>query len=404
MKLPREGYLSKFDHVEIARFFPEEDRMKRIMKKDGAEYNPVLIPWDDIYDFSSKHDDIGIYHSIRHYSIEDGGINGPSLAPMHFDIDHKEDQNQAYLDTKKLVDYLLDDIGIPYQAIGVYFSGMKGFHVLIEPIAVRLNLVHENSADIFRFVAGKIAEELNIDSFDWSVYDQRRIWRLAGSRHQKTGKYKIPCKDMVIADKGLDYISEQADVKPSAEDLEIPDQEFDYKAAVFFSEMVARYETENWEREQDKLANFLSRGHTSESDIEKMAKEFSFNRLRTLCPAVDNIVDKAYKTHYLDHYERLFLCSLLSYTQESIAELHKTLSQCSDYNFSISDLHIQDWIRRREMGIGGRPYTCSKAATVGIVCSGCDTLEPKTYENNFGSKHQADPSPVRFAYKYHEIK
>jgi len=398
MKLPSEGYFSKFNQVEIARYFPEKGKLSRVM--DHGQ--PVFVSWDDIYDFSAKYDDLGIYHSIRHYDPTEG-LTGPSLAPMHFDIDDKDNPQQAYIDTQKLLHYLMDDVSIPYNAIRVYFSGMKGYHLEIEPISIRMNLVHENSAAIFRFVAEEIEQLLDIKSFDHAVYDPRRIWRLAGSRHQKTGLYKTPCKDLMLAGATIEEIAKVAEVKPSWEDLEVPEQEFDFHAAMFFSEMVAKYETEIKQREQDKLSNFLSYGHTQKGGIELLTKEFTPNRIRNLCPAVDNIINKAYNTHYLDHYERLFLCSLFTYTPDAVKYLHQVLSQCDDYNFSISDLHIQDWIRRREMEIGGRPYTCAKAKMVGIVCFGCEELEPKSYENNLGGSHIADPSPVRFAYKYHDI-
>ena len=348
------------------------------------------------------HDDLGIYHSIRHYDVAQGGLDGPSLAPLHFDIDNKDDPETAFLDTKKLVEHLLSEIHIPDSAIRVYFSGMKGYHVEIEPIAVRLNLVNENSAEIFRFVAEKFAAELDIASFDYAVYDPRRIWRLAGSRHQKTGLYKIPCKYLMLNGASPDQIAAEAKQKPTMEQLTVPEQEFSPPAARFFADIVASYEDQIRAREENKLQNFLSQGHAHGSDHGDYIREFTPNVLRQACPAVDKMIEKAYSQHHLEHYERLFLCSLMTYSPEGIEFLHKVFAQCSDYNFHISDIHIQDWIRRRENGIGGRPYTCGKARSVGIICEGCDGLEAKTYTNSLGASHVADPSPIRFAYKYHD--
>lgn len=400
MKLPAEGYFSKFTHVELARFFPEENRLKRVQDEN---HKPILLDWADIYDFSAEHEDLGIYHSIRHYDLEQGGLDGPSLAPLHFDIDNKEDPQAAYNDTKKLAEYLLDDINIPYDAIRIYFSGMKGYHVEVEPIAIRLNLVAENSAAIFRFVAEQFAEELGVTSFDYAVYDPRRIWRLAGSKHQKTGLYKIPCKGLMLEGAPIKVISEEAQLKPTPEELAVPEQEFSPVAARFFAELVATYEISIKQREQNKLSNFLSQGFSGNEVHGDYAREFDPHKLRKECPAADYLIDKADKAHHLEHYERLFLCSLLTYTPEAIEYLHRVFSKCSDYNFHISDLHIRDWVRRREAGIGGRPYTCAKARSVGIMCTACEDLEPKAYKNALGAEHVAEPSPVRFAYKYHEI-
>ena len=400
MRLPEDGYFSRFTHVELARFFPDENRLKRIQDK---KHNPVLLGWDEIYEFSAKYEDIGIYHSIRHYSPGDGGLDGPSLAPLHFDIDNKENPERAYSDTQTLASHLIETLGIPYEAVRVYFSGMKGYHLEIEPMAVRLNLVSENSAAIFRFVAEQFAEDLDIVSFDYAVYDPRRIWRLAGSRHQKTGLYKIPCKDLMLDDAGFEVISDKAQHKPSVDDLFVAEQQFSPVAARFFAEIVATYEGTIKQREENKLSNFLSQGFSGNRSHGDYAKEFAPHKLRQECPAVDYLIDKADKAHHLEHYERLFLCSLLTYTPEAVEYLHRVFSKCSDYNFHISDLHIQDWIRRREAGTGGRPYTCAKARSVGIQCTACEDLQPKAYKNVLGAEHIAEPSPVRFAYKYHEI-
>ncbi len=396
MQLPKTGYYSKFTHVEIGRYFPDEDKIRRV--------KPTLIPWDDIYKFSNKHDDLGIYHSIRHYDIEKGGLDGPSLAPLHFDIDNKENPEVALRDTRELTTHLIETIKVPAAAISVYFSGMKGYHVLVNPLAIRLNLVHENSASIFRFLAEQFAERLNLTSLDYQVYDMRRMWRLAGSRHQKTGLYKTPCMDMVLGGATVQQIADSAATKPTVEELNIDEQAFSHTGAMLIADMIAQYEVDKRKREEDRLNTFLSQGHAKKGFEGKILRQFTPEYLRQHCSAVDELIKKAETEHALEHYERLFLCSLLTYTPEAIEYLHGILSKLDDYNFEISDLHIRDWIRRREYEIGGRPYTCEKSKAMGIICQDCPELEPKLYENSFGVAHIADPSPVRLAYKYHSIE
>jgi tetrahydrodipicolinate N-succinyltransferase len=65
--------------------------------------------------------------------------------------------------------------------------------------------------------------------------------------------------------------------------------------------------------------------------------------------------------------------------------------------------HVNDWIKRRELGIGGRPYTCERANSAGVGCGEC-SLEKKNKWVKIGDKYvetqeQSSPSPVRFAYK-----
>jgi len=41
---------------------------------------------------------------------------------------------------------------------------------------------------------------------------------------------------------------------------------------------------------------------------------------------------------------------------------------CEDFNYEKSTSHINDWIKRRQLGIGGRPYTCERANSAGVGC------------------------------------
>src|SRR5690606_1415216 len=101
--------------------------------------------------------------------------------------------------------------------------------------------------------------------------------------------------------------------------------------------------------------------------------------------------------------ERLFLCSLLTYSQEAIDYLYAILKNCKDFDPDRSKHHIDDWIARREAGIGGRPYTCRTANEKGVGCGNCH-LEPRKKYKTVGSVtietgEVAEPSPVRLLYR-----
>ena len=74
-----------------------------------------------------------------------------------------------------------------------------------------------------------------------------------------------------------------------------------------------------------------------------------------------------------------------------------------DFNYEKSTSHINDWIKRRQLGIGGRPYTCERANSSGVGCGDCH-LEKKKKWIIIGDKfvegtEVSNPSPIRFAYK-----
>jgi hypothetical protein len=96
------------------------------------------------------------------------------------------------------------------------------------------------------------------------------------------------------------------------------------------------------------------------------------------------------------------------YSEDAVRFLHEILSHCSDYNFDKSSAHINDWIKRRHLQIGGRPYTCDRANSVGVGCGDCN-LEKRNKWEKIGDRFvetnvKSAPSPVRHAYKTKKIE
>lgn len=290
---------------------------------------------------------------------------------------------------------------IPSKSLLVYFTGKKGFHIECEPVA--LGIGPSNSLPkTFRYIAAQLKSELSIDSLDFSVYDLRRMWRLPGSKHQSTGLYKTLLTqngDDSILRSGTSYILEYSKEKHSTE---VSDQEFNYKANEWYRNHIYEMEEES-KKKDDPLEYFNKYGSKAFKDLHQSEKIFDKDTLLIGCKAVAQLKKQAEEKKFLEHEARLFLCSILSYTEESIKFLHEILSNCSDYSFDKSSAHINDWVKRRQLGIGGRPYTCDRANAVGVGCGDC-SLEKKNKWIKVGDKfvetsEKSSPSPIRHAYK-----
>jgi hypothetical protein len=186
------------------------------------------------------------------------------------------------------------------------------------------------------------------------------------------------------------------------QDNTVSDQEFNYRSNEWYRNYVYEYE-EQKNKPVDYLANFNQYGSSKQKTFSDSKKIFDKQKLITGCSAVKRLEDQAKTKHFLEHEARLFLCSILTYSEEAIEYLHEILSNCEDYNVGKSTAHINDWIKRREMGIGGRPYTCERANSAGVGCGDC-SLEHKTKWINVNGRfietnERSSPSPIRFAYK-----
>lgn len=382
-------YLHKWHLVETAVYIPSLSRVIR-QKENG---NTKFVNVFDLSGFRQKYNNTGLYTSIWHYDVED--VNKSiRLGSLYFDIDNS-DENISLKDCRTLYGYLSSYI--PEDSIVVYFTGKKGFHIECEAIALGINPSNKLS-QTFRYIANKINSELNLSSIDFAVYDQRRMWRLAGSIHQDTGLYKNRISPELLYS-SIEEIKKYCQI---AQDNTVIFPEFSAKANMWYRQFTYDMETEK-SKPDNWLEHFNKHGSSSFKSLNDSEKTFTPEILVKNCTAVARIIQQAKDKKHLDHESRLFLCSILTFNEDSIKFLHSILSMCSDYNYEKSSAHISDWIKRRELGIGGRPFSCDRANSVGVGCGDCH-LEKKKKWVQIGNKYvesnqESSPSPIRFAYK-----
>lgn len=391
MKMPQNssGYISNWKYFEVAKYVQKLNKVIRLKSNDA----PLMLTDESLSDFVNENNNTGIYTSVWRYDSTDLD-KATRLSSLYFDIDNK-DQQQSLKDCVKLYNHLLKFV--PQESIVVYFTGKKGFHIECEAVALGIN-PSNNLPNIFRFIAQSLKDKLDIESLDFSVYDARRMWRLAGSRHQETGLYKNVI-DADLLNTGISSIVEYC--KKPSENI-VSEQYFNAKANEWYREFTYELEISK-EKSKDFIGYFNKHGSVGFKSFTESQKEFTVKNLIENCSAVKRLWQQAIDKKFLEHEARLFLCSILTYSEESINLLHGILSNCDDYNVEKTNSHINDWIKRRELGIGGRPYTCERANSVGVGCGDC-SLERKNKWIKVGDKYietndLSSPSPIRFAYK-----
>jgi KaiC/GvpD/RAD55 family RecA-like ATPase len=199
---------------------PEYIRVTRGLADKG-----VLIRPDDLHKIvvDTEKD---YYASLYYYSPSQyetykktGTIRGISdvyTDTIVFDFDSKTDLDQTKTDALAAI-ARLKTFGIKDDNIEVYFSGNKGF-----TINVKLN----------RFITPDHARKIALDKIagdlqtaDTSVYDASQIIRIPGTRHPKSGLYKVPLKIQQLQDWSIDKI------KTYASSLDNVEEYFDWSIA-----------------------------------------------------------------------------------------------------------------------------------------------------------------------------
>lgn len=150
------------------------------------------------------------------------------------DID-TENLDMAIHQTVRLLE-IIQNYDIDLNVCKIYFSGSKGFHVLIPSELVNV----EPSEDIhirFRRFIKRLAVGVQYDS---SIYDIVRIFRLPNTINSKSGKYKIRLYPFEI------YNSESKDILELASQ---PREEWEAEEADYSGELGVLYHQEDGERQ-----------------------------------------------------------------------------------------------------------------------------------------------------------
>jgi hypothetical protein len=93
-------------------------------------------------------------------------------------------------DTIKIITYFTEKFGLTEDEIRVYFSGQKGFHVLIDPVVLGIQPDKELNK-IYKFIMYYLEAQLGLKSIDRGIYSHGRMLRLVNSIHHKSGLFKV---------------------------------------------------------------------------------------------------------------------------------------------------------------------------------------------------------------------
>jgi len=149
------------------------------VNQNGYWKRNIYVKENEIEKLRKQYGNVDVYQSIwRYENHKEDEPTVKCVAPLYFDIDNPN-LNVALEDTRKLIDKL----DYPENKVQIFFSGQKGFHVIVEEWT--------DNADALKKYA-IMMKGTEIKSIDTQIYDKRRLLRLSNSKHIKTGLYKIP--------------------------------------------------------------------------------------------------------------------------------------------------------------------------------------------------------------------
>jgi len=191
--------------------------------KDGKSSPWKRIPMEEVKEFQQEEAlNFNCFATIQQFANKSGVKGEDFIAPLYFDLDYEEDPEVARKEAIQLVEFFTKELDIERSDIKTFFSGSKGFHILIEAKAfgVRprndLHKVYKHIAGYLRYRLGDMIENEEGDeieplkSVDLKVYTSKRMLRLPNSMHQKTRLFKTRLTINELENKDLKQIKDLA--------------------------------------------------------------------------------------------------------------------------------------------------------------------------------------------------
>lgn len=172
----------------------ESNKRYLVLKKFFSD-SPRIVESDkviDVIENDKEGSDREWYASVYYYNEEQAklikeknstaGVRDVRTDKLVFDFDCESNPDNARKDAVTLCNRLKQR-GIGEDSIEIYYSGNKGFHVIVP-------LTHSLTPKQTQIAAGKLAVDLS--TFDKSVYDAPQILRVPWTKNKTTNLYKVP--------------------------------------------------------------------------------------------------------------------------------------------------------------------------------------------------------------------
>ena len=193
---------------------------RKVVRYDAL---PKQINGDAFYQYMRYEQDF-LDHFNNHGT--ESRFYGPKFTdyiPFDFDGDGKV-QKQLQQAVYDFVQFIYLEYDVPVNSIKVYYSGSKGFHVLIPSKLLRLQPRYSLERYI-RVLAESLVKGFAVEPYlDSGLYNTNSLIRLPNSVNYKSGLYKIPIRISELRDFSILQIKQIAK-RPRVDDWSIPSTE-----------------------------------------------------------------------------------------------------------------------------------------------------------------------------------
>lgn len=303
---------------------------------------------DKIQDFCRSYRNIDVFQCLYKYS--DLSENALLYAPFYLDLDADINSDKKF---NKMLPYVmrayfgLNNIGLRQEDIQLYFSGSKGFHILVDPRILGIVPSKDLNA-IYKAWALYFYHVYRVPVIDLRIYDKRRLFRIPNTINSKTGKYKVPVSVDFLFNHTYEELMEYA-----SEPKSLPNwnTSINKKAALAFYHKSQRYKNNN---------------HTEKHETEYRIPEIK----QELLPCIKMILEEG-AIQGARNNTLIVLASGLLQSGYSLEEIETMALQWNHLNEPpLSEIEVLNTVRSAHAMLqNGRRYGCASIRELGLCAS-----------------------------------
>lgn len=143
----------------------------------------------EIEKFRSKFNNIDFCQSVARYDNQEHQDSESMLMGISIDLDG-ENLEFVLSEARLLREYFYSEWDLKKEEVRFYYSGNRSVHIEIQPETLSIS-PHKCLYLYLRELVRAVADSLELNCVDFSLYAQRHLFRYVGTLHSKTGKFKI---------------------------------------------------------------------------------------------------------------------------------------------------------------------------------------------------------------------
>lgn len=148
------------------------------------------IPYRAISGFIEKHNRYSVFSSAYRYSNTDI-VKSDLYGDLYLDFDDINDFARVRADALTALSYLKVVYHIDEKQVQIYYSGNKGVHIIVPAIILGIEPMPLLNG-VFKTIALSIKSFTPNKTVDTQIYDNKRMFRIPNTMHEKSKLYKIP--------------------------------------------------------------------------------------------------------------------------------------------------------------------------------------------------------------------